>query len=217
MGNKIYNSYKDLYKGVFEWGQVVYDKSIETGYIESFDGFKLKLPYFEEFKQLETKISSFSKEFWETYRTGKEEYILLKENTEKRKEDKELKKYKIKNKEAYNHYINYKDYVSKYFKRKSEYFRLCLNNPCQAGAASMTKRAVIMLFNKIKENNHLQKVRICSVIYDEVLIEVKEELAEQYRVILEECMVNAGSYFVNNSPITITGTANIGDSWYECK
>lgn len=49
--------------------------------------------------------------------------------------------------------------VSKFFKLKSQYYRLVLNNPTQTTAAHQTKKAACDLFDFIKQNNHLGKAK----------------------------------------------------------
>lgn len=52
----------------------------------------------------------------------------------------------------------------------------------------------------------------------EINLDVPEELADQYRVILETIMRESGDFFINNdAEIKITCTANVGDSWYDVK
>jgi DNA polymerase I-like protein with 3'-5' exonuclease and polymerase domains len=55
-------------------------------------------------------------------------------------------------------------------------------------------------------------------IYDEIIVECKDELSDQYRIILEDCMKNAANYYVNyDKEIVMSCTANVGDSWYSVK
>lgn len=132
-GERIYNAYKSLHKEVFEWGENNLKKAIEKGWIDSTMGFKLKLPYFEEFKKDEEFIKSKDKSFWELYSEGKKEYKEFQRIEELRKKDKTIGKYKVINFDTYNLYLNNKIRISNYFKIKSEYFRLCLNNPIKNG------------------------------------------------------------------------------------
>jgi len=170
-------------------------------------GFKIKLPYFKEYKKQEEKILSFSKEFWEQYKEGKKEYL-------KNKEDKE---YKIINKKSYDLYIDYKDYISKFFKLKSQYLKLCMNYPSQTMAAHMTKLAVVYLFDYIKNNNHLNIVRISNVIYDEIVLEVRDDLVSEYENVLGDCMIKAGDVFITLPNLKIKADAYGGLSWYKSK
>lgn len=216
-GEVIYNAYKILHKGIFDWGETIYKKAVHNGYIESASGFKLKLPYFEEFKSLEKFITSLSKDFWETYREGKTEYLEQRNVEEKRKKDKNIQQYKIKNRKNYDVFINNKDKISKFFKQKSEYFRLCLNNPIQTTAAHQTKRAVARLFDYIKKRNHLGKAKISVVCHDEIQMEVREELALEYKEQLGIIMREAADFYMKSDVIKMEADANIGKTWYEAK
>lgn len=52
----------------------------------------------------------------------------------------------------------------------------------------------------------------------EINLEAPEELADQYRVLLETIMRESGDFFLNNdAEIKITCTANVGNSWYDVK
>jgi hypothetical protein len=117
-----------------------------VGYVESTMGFRLHLPDFDEFKIKEAKFQSYDREFWDNYKAGKVQYLLEKnyaqwvkdktvlEKSLEEEEYKELEKkfkvpYEITDKITYKFYrLNRMD-ISDYFKLKSKYFRLCLNNP----------------------------------------------------------------------------------------
>ena len=206
-GERIEKLYKELHSGVYEWGEAVLQESIEKGYIASCMGFRLYLPFFEDFKKSEYWIKKKDSIFWEQYRKGKEEYKKKAENTD----------YVVKDDKSYKHYIRNKGMVSDFFRQKSKYFRLCLNNPIQTTAAHQTKLAVAMLFEEILKNNHIGDVKICVVPHDEIVLEVKEELAEKYKLILENCMRQGGDEVLGSEVIKMKADANIGDSWYEAK
>jgi aminopeptidase-like protein len=56
---EIEKKYKELHKGIYAWGDSVFNASIKTGYIESVAGWKLKLPKFDEFLELQKIIKAF--------------------------------------------------------------------------------------------------------------------------------------------------------------
>ena len=208
---EIENSFKELHSGLYETGNQKLKEASKLGYIESAMGFKLHLPYFTEYKELESKIQAITKDDWDLYKVGKKEYKAQ----FKAKEDK--KDYTILNQKAYNYYYNNKGKISKFFKLKSQYMRLCLNNPVQATSAHQTKQATIALFNFIKENNHIGKAKIVLVVHDEIVMEVEDTLTELYKQKLGEIMVTEGNKFIKNPILTIKADANIGDNWYEAK
>lgn len=206
-GMRIEGLFKQLHTGIYSYGDKKLKEALKLGYIESTAGFKLHLPNFRIFQDLNDKITRFTKLDWTLYREGKTEHKLKEED----------KKYIIKNSDSYNFYQENKGDISRYFKLKSKYFRLCLNNPTQTTAAHQTKKAVCMLFDYIKDQGHLGKAKICIIPHDEIVLEVRQDLAEQYKEKLGEFMRIAGDYFIVNNIIKMGADANIGDSWYEAK
>lgn len=204
---KIENAYKELHSGIYEYGNNKLKQAINLGYIESAYGFKLFLPNYLEFKEYEKKIKSITKDDWELYKIGKLEF----------KEEQKDKNYQIKNKIAYEFFKKNKGSISKFFKLKSQYFRLCLNNPTQTTAAHQTKSAVIALFNLIKQNNHIGLARIIVVPHDEIVMEVKEDLAEYYKEKLGEIMKEEGNKFLTNPLLKMNADANYSNNWYSAK
>lgn len=124
-GDRIYEAYKKINKETFEWGEGVLLEALKTGYIESADGFKLKLPYFDDFRKEKNFLESISQEQWRYYKKGKEMYLEAKDAGTV---DKILDNYYV------QVYKQLKPGISSYFKRRSKYARLCLNNPMRVGA-----------------------------------------------------------------------------------
>jgi len=210
-GMRIESLFKELHSGIYAYGDKKIKEAIELGYIESTMGFKLHLPEYKKFKDLQEKVEKLSKQEWTFYKEGKEEYQKL----EKAKEKNEI--YNVKNIQAFNFYKQNKSLVSQFFKLKSQYYRLCLNNPTQTTAAHQTKTAVSMLFEYIKQNNHLELVKICIVPHDEIVLEVKEELCELYKEKLGQFMREAGDKFISNPLIKMGADAEVGANWYSAK
>lgn len=206
-GMRIEGLFKELHKGIYAYGEDKLKEAIKLGYIESTRGFKLHLPYFDEFIRLYDKISMFKKEHWKMYKEGKAEF-------KKKEADKD---YKIVNKTEFNFYQGNKGNVSKFFKLKSKYLRLCLNNPTQTTAAHQTKRAACKLFDFIKKSGHISKARICIIPHDEFVLEVSDELVPIYKEKLGYFMRQAGNEFILNDTIRMEADANIGNNWYEAK
>ena len=202
---EIEDGFKKLHEGLYAWGEEVYNKSVETGYIESADGWKLKLPRFDHFSALKEQVEKLSRKEWKLYSAGKDEYKKLKENPS----------YVVEDHYALHVYEKNKQEVSEFFKLKSEYQRLCLNNPVQSRGAHQLKRALVMLFNWIKKNNLINIVKIVNSVHDEIVLECPEHMGEITRVKLEECMVKGGNYYLSN--LKIKADASIGSSWGEAK
>ncbi len=207
----IEDAYKNLHAGIYEWGDKKLQEVLKLGYIESTMGFKLHLPDFERFKELQIKVEQISKREWELYKEGKEEYNKL----EKAKEQKII--YEIQKKTEYDYYLKNKSLISRFFKLKAQYYRLTLNNPVQATSAHQTKLAACMLFDFIKENNHLGLAKICIIPHDEFVMEVKDELTELYKEKLGYFMREAGDKFIKNPLIKMNADANSGENWYQAK
>jgi len=210
-GMRIEGLFKQLHSGIYEYGNRKLQEAVKLGYIESTMGFKLHLPDFERFKELQIKVEQISKREWELYREGKEEYQKL----EKAKEQKRI--YEIQKKSSFDFYSKNKSFISRFFKLKSQYYRLCLNNPTQTTAAHQTKLAACMLFDFIKQNNHLGRAKICIIPHDEFVMEVENELVELYQEKLGYFMREAGNKFIENPLIKMNADANSGENWYQAK
>lgn len=210
-GMRIEGLFKQLHSGIYEYGNRKLQEAVKLGYIESTMGFKLHLPDFERFKELQIKVEQISKREWELYKEGKEEYQKL----EKAKEQKRI--YEIQKKGSFDFYSKNKSFISRFFKLKSQYYRLCLNNPTQTTAAHQTKLAACMLFDFIKQNNHLGRAKICIIPHDEFVMEIEDELVELYKEKLGYFMREAGNKFIENPLIKMNADANSGENWYQAK
>ena len=210
-GERLEKLYKELHPGVYSWGKKKLEESIDSGFIESADGFRLKLPLFDEFKEIDEWMENQDESFWTLYKKGKSEVKDRKEV-----EDSGLE-YVPYDAQALAHYDRVRPRLSKYFSRKGKYFRLALNNPVQATSAHQTKRAASLLFDYIVENGHFGKVKICNIPHDEFVLEVTDDLAEEYKKVLEKCMIDGGNHYLSSGLVKMGAEANIGTSWYEAK
>ena len=75
----------------------------------------------------------------------------------------------------------------------------------------------LYLFKEIINNGHIGLVKICNIPHDEIVLEVREDLAEQYKTILEDCMIRGGNYFLSSGLIEMKAEANIGADWHQAK
>lgn len=87
----------------------------------------------------------------------------------------------------------------------------------QSTAAHQTKKSVHWLFEYIKKHNHLWKVKIVNVIYDEIVLEVEDDLVEEYTKILGEIMRTAANTYLTSGLVKMGADAHSGESWYEAK
>jgi DNA polymerase I-like protein with 3'-5' exonuclease and polymerase domains len=205
----IEKKYKELHAGIYAWGEKVLNQSIRTGYIESVDGWKLKLPKFDEFKEMKIVIDSFDEFKWSLYKDGRKENIRIKEAKEKKTE------YIVKNKIPLEFFKKYKPIMSKYYKLRSEYSRLCLNSPIQTAGAHQIKLAGCLFFDWILSKELIWKVKICNSIYDELVTECRQDLKEIVRQNLERCMIEGANHYL--SELKCPADANVGASWGEAK
>lgn len=206
---KIEIAFKELHQGIYVWGDKVYEHSVKQGYIESVDGWRLALPDFDRFNKLKAIVEAITRDEWRIYKTGKLDYLKKFEEAEKGI------KYEYKYPRSVEYYKSKKMDVSKFFKLKSEYLRLCLNNPVQTRGAHQIKLAACILFDWIVENHYQWKVKICNSVHDELVIEATDELAEEACKAVEKAMLVGGDYYLSN--IKIKADAHIGDSWGEAK
>lgn len=95
------------------------------------------------------------------------------------------------------------------FKRLGQIERQSKNHPMQAGNADMTKLALVMLYNAIKENNY--PVKIIHTVHDEIQTEVIEEFAEEWSNIMSTKMNEAASVILKTIPMVTD--CKISDYW----
>ena len=215
--NKVYNTFIRLHQGLFDWGEKQLNLAIKNGYIKSADGWRLYLPRFDQFKNLHLRIENMSKTDWQIYRIGKEErarYWMIQDRNKKKPKHEHITFEPI-NTDAYEYYMEQKKHVSSYFKLRSNYARLALNNPVQTTGAHQMKLALSMIFEYIIEKGYMWKVLMCNAVHDETVLECPDELAEEMQEVVGRFMREAGDHYLEN--LNIKADANIGQSWWEAK
>jgi len=214
---EIYDKFKKLHSGLFEWGEKQLQLAVKYGYIKSADGWRLYLPKFKEFKNLHWEIENMSKSDWAKYRVGKAEndrYWMIQNKNKENPKDKQMV-FKAVNKDAYEYFKIQKKIVSKYFKLRSNYARLTLNNPVQTRGAHQIKLALSMLFEYIVEKGYMWKVLMCNAVHDEMVVDSPNEQAEEMKEVISKIMRKAGNHYLET--LEIQADANTGQSWYEAK
>jgi DNA polymerase I-like protein with 3'-5' exonuclease and polymerase domains len=206
---RIEDAFKELHEGLYTWGAEEFNKAIKQGYIESADGWKLALPKFDKFNEYKEKVEAITKEQWQLYKQGKLDYKKKFDEKEKGNE------YTYIFPKAVTYYKSKKTEVSQFFKLKSEYQRLCLNNPVQARSAHQLKLATAILFDWIVENNYINRIKIVNTVHDEIIVECEEELKDIAKHAVENSMLEGGNYYLTN--LKIKADANYGSSWGEAK
>lgn len=206
---KIENSFKELHEGMYIWGEDNFNKAIKVGYIESADGWKLALPKYDKYLEYKEKIETITKEQWTIYKQGKLDY------KKKFDENEKGKKYEYKFPRAVKYYNSKKSEVTQFFKLKSEYQRLALNNPIQSSAAHMTKLATLLIFEWILKNNYENIIKIVNVVHDECIVECPKELEKITVENVQSCMIIAGNHYLED--LEIKAEAHANSDWYSAK
>jgi len=73
----------------------------------------------------------------------------------------------------------------------SQISRASQNSPLQSTAADQMKTAMCLMYWQIRDNNWWDKVKLVSVIHDESVCHVREDFAEEWEVIMNDCMEEA--------------------------
>lgn len=97
------------------------------------------------------------------------------------------------------------------FKIKGEIERASMNTPIQASGGQMTKRALFLLRNYIKQHNLQNDVYIVMTVHDQIDCEVKDDYAEEWSLIQKRIMEEAGSEIIKTIPVLSEIT--ISDCW----
>lgn len=89
--------------------------------------------------------------------------------------------------------------------------RQSVNSRVQGGAASLTKQAMIDLYN----NDRLRELgaRLINTVHDEILMECPEEVAEECAELLCDVMKSSAKKYVPQPAMSVD--AYIVDSWYQ--
>jgi len=98
--------------------------------------------------------------------------------------------------------------VKEYFKVKGEIQRKAQNYRIQGTASSISKYALVLLFNKICGENLFNTVKIVNFIYDEILMEVPKNIGEYWKNALETCMIKGGEPFCPTIPLKADAAIN---------
>jgi DNA polymerase I-like protein with 3'-5' exonuclease and polymerase domains len=86
------------------------------------------------------------------------------------------------------------------------------NTPIQGAGAAILKCALGNLWAKVKETGE-DKVRIAAAVHDELILLVKEDIAEDWAEILKTTMENAEAKWLGDVPAL--AEVSIGDRWSE--
>ena len=83
-----------------------------------------------------------------------------------------------------------------------------LNTPCQGSCGDITKIAIVMLEEKMQEDDSAKLVCTC---HDELVLECEPGKVFYWACTLYDCMVNAGNLVCKKVPME--AAVGIGDDW----
>lgn len=86
-----------------------------------------------------------------------------------------------------------------------------MNTPIQGTSADISKLALGRLKREYKSVGLGREAKICHMVHDEIITEVKEEFAQVVSEIQERIMIEAGEFYINSVPIKID--THIADKW----
>ncbi len=89
-----------------------------------------------------------------------------------------------------------------------ERFTALVNTPVQGGTADGMKHALVLIHDRLPKS-----ARIVSTVHDEVVVECREESADQCREIITTAMVEAMSALFPEVPVEVE--ANVCTTWAE--
>ena len=144
-----------------------------------------------------------------TQQTMRQGYVLIDDVTKRKFYIKDFQKFKNAEKEftpefwrKYRENKNkYKQKVRDYFVTKGKIQRWSQNMPVQGTSGSMTKTAVILLYDRIGELGLHDKIKIVNIIHDEIVLESCPEVVDVAAEIITEAMENAGKIYCKTIPM----------------
>ena len=174
---EVYDGYFEAFPGLKEYFDKTKEQGLKNGYIliSPETGKKCYINYYDEFKETEKE---FTKEFWTRYRNLKE-----------------------KGSDSPT-FLDMKEKVSNYFKKKGDIERMSLNYPIQGSSSEITKLSAVYFWEDyLLPNNLLFIVKFVNVIHDENLIEAPEGIANEACIALVNAMEKAGAKFCTRVPL----------------
>jgi DNA polymerase I-like protein with 3'-5' exonuclease and polymerase domains len=105
-----------------------------------------------------------------------------------------MKKYDPFSKEVY--------WIRQWFKKKSDIEKQSINYRIQNRGAMCFKFSAILLFKWIVKNNYQNIVKICVPAHDEFDCECPADMAEEFALILQQCMEKGAKPFCTRLPLS---------------
>jgi twinkle protein len=173
----VYDSYFEAFPGLQEYFAEAKKQGLEKGYIllSEVTGKKSYVEYYEDFKNSQ---KDFTRKFWDRYRNLK------------------------KNAPESPTFLELKEKVSKYFRKKGDIERMSLNYPIQGSSAEISKLSAVYFWQDyLLPNNLLFKVKFINAVHDENLVECPENLSKEVSKQLVGAMEKAGAKFCKRVPL----------------
>lgn len=96
-------------------------------------------------------------------------------------------------------------------KQRAHAANIAKNMSLQSGNASITKKALTMVKQDIIARGWDNDCKIISTIHDEILLEAKENIANDARDMLSTLMIDAAQLWIKNTPVK--ADAYVADYW----
>jgi DNA polymerase-1 len=168
-GDEVYNAYLNAFPSLKKYFRVKQKEVLENGYVitDPVSQRKIFFPQHEEYLELRKELDEA---FWADYREEK-----------------------AKNSRLYLQVMKPK--IRRFFQIKGEMERAALNFPIQGASASITKLACIYVFKEIESKGLIGKILFTNVIHDQILLEVPENMSDEWAQTVKDCMERAGDLF----------------------
>lgn len=226
---KIYDDYMRGFPGMKSYQDSQRKFVMQNGYI-ILNSLSQHKAYIYDYELLMNIQKRFNQDFWRVYREYKEaanmglpkpvkheiyEKFARGDEFESIVGTYQYKEKKANREEIKEVYVSLADVyvlpVKHFFKRKSASEKQAIDYPCQGTGAVMFKTASVFLWQYLLDHDLVFKVKLCIPAHDEWNIEVPEEMAEEMRQVLQDCMSKAGSFFCRK--LELPADPVIADHW----
>lgn len=207
---EIINSFYEAFPDVKKWIDETMENAHKYGYVEDVAGRRRRLPDIlldkYEFEEINKKVTFnpilfTSGELNSIDSTVLDKYKRLLSNAKYKRDIDNVKKLA----ESENlHIHDNSGYIA-----QAE--RQAVNSRVQGGAATLTKCALLDIYN----NQELKDLgaKIINTVHDEILLEVPEENSDRCAELLSSLMINSAKKYVRDVPMSVD--TYCVDAWYE--
>lgn len=117
----------------------------------------------------------------------------------------------------FSYWREWKNYVEphilgiKYVPALGEIERAAKNQPIQGSSADITKVAMVLVREYIREHNLWDTVRLCAQVHDQVTTIARDEYREQWKIIFDQLMQDAARVVIPTG--ILRADTNITATW----